>query len=149
MLNHSMMGLAGVSIAGSTAIDTLVGKCKACYSRRNCLASFVVDTRAIINTLYCERQKPIRAIAAKYAHFCISGGQWYGCTKIRLSNALGVDGCLVGGFCFIGFGELLVIYLTQTITKNEWLIAKRAHTVRYALFLLKNYAKTSLGQHVI
>lgn len=143
-----MVGLAGVSIAGSTAIDALVGKCKACYSWRDCLASFVVDTRAIINALYRQRQKPIRATAAKYAHFCIFGRQWYGCTKIRLSDALGIDGCLVGGFCFIGFGELLAIYFVKTTAKNEWLIAKRAypsHPVTYALFLLKNYAKTSLG----
>ena len=56
-----MVGLAGVSIAGSTAIDALVGKCKACYGRRDCLASFMVDTCALINALYCQRQKPIRA----------------------------------------------------------------------------------------
>lgn len=148
MLNHSMVGLAGLSIAGSTAIDALVSKCKACYGRRDCLASFVVDTCALINALYRQRQEPIRAIAAKYAHFCILGGQRYGCTKIRLSNALGVDGCMVGGFCFARMGELLAIYFVKTITKNEWLIAKRAypgHQVTYALFLLKNYAKKSLG----
>jgi hypothetical protein len=144
-----MVGLAGVSIAGSTAIDALVGKCKACYGRRDCLASFVVDTRAIINALYRERQKPICAIAAKYAHFCIFGGQWYGRPQIRLSNALGVVDCVVGGFCFARMGQLLAIYFVKTITKNEWLIAKRAYPVMYALFMLKNYAKTSLGQHII
>ena len=133
-----MVGLAGVSIAGSTAIDALVGKCKACYGRRDCLASFMVDTCALINALYCQRQKPIRATSAKYAYFCIFGGQWYGCTKIRLSNALGVDGGLVGGFCFARMGELLAIYFVKTITKDEWLIAKRAYPVRYALFMLKN-----------
>ena len=109
----------------------------------------MVDTCAVINALYRERQKPIRAIAAKYAHFCIFGGQWYGCTKIRLSNALGVDGGLVGGFCFARMGQLLAIYFVKTTAKDEWLIAKRAQHVRYALFMLKNYAKTSLGQHII
>ena len=137
MLNHSMVGLAGVSIAGSTAIDALVGKCKACYSRGDCLASFVVDTCALINALYRQRQKPIRAIAAKYAHFCIFGGQWYGCTKIRLSNALGVDGGLVGGFCFARMGQLLAIYFVKTITKNEWLIAKRAYLSQARSFYAK------------
>lgn len=144
-----MVGLAGVSIAGSTAIDALVGKCKACYGRRDCLASFVVDTCALINTLYCERQKPIRATALKYAHFCIFGGQWYGCTKIRVPDALGVDGCVVGGFCFARMGQLLAIYFVKTTAKNEWLSKKRAQHVRYAFFMLKNYAKTSLGQHII
>ena len=144
-----MVGLAGVSIASSTAIDALVSKCKACYGRRDCLASFVVDTCALINALYRERQEPIRAIAAKYAYFYIFGGQWHGCTKIWLSNALGIDGCLVGGFCFARMGQLLAIYFVKTTAKDEWLIAKRAYPVRYALFMLKNYAKTSLGQHII
>ena len=132
-----MVGLAGVSIAGSTAIDALVGKCKARYGRRDCLASFVVDTCALINALYCQRQKPIRAIAAKYAHFCIFGRQWYGCPQIRLSNALGVDGCLVGGFCFARMGQLLAIYFVKTITKNEWLIAKRAYLSQARSFYAK------------
>ena len=148
MLNHSMVGLAGLSIAGSTAIDALVSKCKACYGRRNCLARLMVSARIVINALYRERQKPIRATAAKYAHFCIFGGQWYGCPQIRLSNALGVDGCLVGGFCFARMGQLLAIYFVKKTAKNEWLIAKRAypsHQVTYALFRLKNYAKESLG----
>ena len=138
-----MVGLAGVSIAGSTDIDALVGKCKACYGRRDCLASFVVDTCALINALYRERQKPLRATALKYAHFCIFGGQWYGCTKIWLSNALGVDGGLVGGFCFVRMGQLLAIYFVKTTAKDEWLIAKRAYLslvrpVTYALFMLKH-----------
>ena len=110
----------------------------------------MVDTCALINALYRERQKPIRATALKYAHFCIFGGQWYGCTKIRVPDALGVDGGLVGGFCFVRMGQLLAIYFVKTTAKDEWLIAKRAYLslvrpVRYALFMLKNYAKTSLG----
>ena len=132
-----MVGLAGVSIAGSTAIDALVGKCKACYGRGDCLASFVVDTSAVINALYRVRQKPIRAIAAKYAHFCIVGGEWYGCTKIRVSNALGIDGCVVGGFCFARMGQLLAIYFVKTITKDEWLSTKRAHSSHVRPFSTK------------
>ena len=137
MLNHSMVGLAGLSIAGSTAIDALVSKCKACYGRRNCLARLMVSARIVINALYRERQKPIRAIVAKYAHFCIFGGQWYGCTKIRVPDALGIDGCLVGGFCFARMGQLLAIYFVKTITKNEWLIAKRAYLSQARSFYAK------------
>ena len=97
----------------------------------------MVSARIVINALYRERQKPIRATAAKYAHFCIFGRQWYGCPQIRLSNALGVDGCLVGGFCFARMGQLLAIYFVKTITKNEWLIAKRAYLSQARSFYAK------------
>ena len=132
-----MVGLAGVSIAGSTAIDALVSKCKACYGRRNCLARLMVSARIVINALYRERQKPIRAIAAKHAHFCIFGGQWYGCTKIRVPDALGIDGCLVGGFCFARMGQLLAIYFVKTTAKDEWLNTKRAYPSQVRPFYAK------------
>ena len=82
------------------------------------LQGFMVSTCALINALYREGAKPIRATAAKYAHFCIFGRQkvWLH-PQIRLSNALEVDGFLVNGFCFARMGQLLAFILLKRLPK--------------------------------